>query len=271
MRENTQALRADSAFSVITGTDGLKWGKLVCSSPRDAHNFARKYARTPNESQWTTYPRWIGLDTQAFPDFEETGIAHYPRSQVEASKADLPASSFRPSQSRAAVTGALWDVPAVLANIPLAARTRVRTKIAPVNLKISFAYSGMIDEKEITPRIAKLARAIWGYTMKGGAVTLTVYNTCLFSGNYGKLFPSDIKGLIVETKVNAADVAALALATSPAFFRSIAAPLQSACSLQNGDMLYPHETPLPGVIQASGISQRIHEALDKAIEALRIE
>ena len=261
MRANTSAILASPEYSLINAPAGKKWAKLAFPSPRAAQSFALQHAGTPNETSWASSgENWMGLDKQPLRDFQASGVAHYPRDCVSKAVATLPAKRNRFAGPRASITGAVWDVPAVLSGVPLCARTRVRDKLPPQNIKIVFTVSAGISVETMAPILARIAKALWDYTIRGGAVSLTLYNIGKIQSSQGAM------GLIVETRINAADVASLSLALSPAFFRTVTGPLMTATSEDTRDSIsIPRkaENPIPGALFIGGVME---EALLAAAE-----
>jgi|SRR6478736_1048448 len=267
MRANTQAINALPEYSTVETPQGV-YGKLSFSSTLHAHRIALEHARDTNSDIWHSGSIWEGLDKQKREDFDKTHIADYPLSLVKSESAKLPHKATRLSNPRAAVTGAVWNIPAVLANIPLSARTRQRAKLPPKAFKLGFFMSAGIDAETMGKLTARIARAIWDYTMAGGSASLTI----AMCGNYRFVTSTGTKGLIVETKVNCSDIAGISLALSPAFFRTICGPLMTACSDARGDGIpCPQHSPLPAdYLWLGGIMDRAIEAAEQIIKELSI-
>lgn len=266
-------LRANSiAVTALTTpyTDpiGRVWGKLYSPSPRACHQTSIEHARTDNElSVFEGGSDWLGLGDQTPQAFDRTGIADYPLALTKKALASLPAVRHIPSAIRPAVSGAVWNIPAVLANLPLSALTRVRAKLAPVNLKFAIRYSANVSPESVAPLAAKLSKAIHDYAQRGGVVTLTLYKfSCTVN--------PDSYGFISEVRVNANDLAQIALALSPAFSRVVQMTLAKAYSTRNRDSLkvvddYP-EKIIPGAILLEGHGYRMQKAFETAIAILKI-
>lgn len=272
MRVNTQALTSDPRFSFVETPKQGKWGKLKFQNPREAHKAAVAWARTGNEQVWQSSGfNWQGLGAQPRDDFDACGIAQKPRDLMKNATATLVRKPSRAGKSAPAITGGTWSVPAVLANLPLAAIARQRTKLPPVNLRLALTWSSSVRDETLAPTFAKLARSIWDYTLAGGAVTLTVYGC-------GKVrsSTSGAKGLIVECRVPATDIAQLSLGLSVVFLRTIAGPLCTAFSGYPSDNILvpdPSEIPLPaGTIYIGGRTRSgdIGSNLDDALKTLQV-
>lgn len=257
MRSNTLAIRSLPQFSKVTGNDGKPWDKLVFPSVRELHQTVIDHARTKNEAEWTT-GYFCGLESQPLADFDSSGKANTAFDAFTAAVAKLP-DIKRAGTMRAAVSGSYWDVPSVLANLPLAARTRVKSRLAPVNFRIALDFSGAVDAKTVAPYTAKLARAIWDYQLAGGVCTLTVLHLSDLS---------DHSRIYAETRVNTSDMAALSLALSPICARALAYALFSAASPRTRDHLPMNDDSqaIPGGCFA--MEGRSNEAFRKSAEAL---
>lgn len=264
MRDNTAALMAIPEFSVQTGTDGAPFGMLRFNSVSHAHEACKRYARTDNENGWKS-PGFLGLGDQTLHSFDTTGQSTRATELTKTAAAALPKIRNKPGKIGPAVTGGYWDIPSLQAGLPLAARAKQRTKLAPKNIRIFCAYSGMIDSEFMAPISARIAKAIWDYTLEGGVVTLTV-----FSG--GQISNPACGGQgIIETRANASDISAIALALSPAYMRGISCAM--VCALSNT----PHESIpiirkqiIPNAYFMSGIGREIEKAAAAVIEALQI-
>jgi hypothetical protein len=209
MRANTQALTQSPAASVIRGTDGREYLRLSYPSVRACQQAALQHARTSNESLWLSSPSWLGLGEQSVADFDATGCAKESLKAVQNAAAKMAQRPTKSSRPHAAITGGFWDVPSVLQGLPLAARARQRTKLPPRNIKLGISISADVDAAQMSALTVQLARAIWDYTLAGGAVRLSI-------GDFSKVRNSPYAGAMVECQVNCADVAALATVLSPA-------------------------------------------------------
>lgn len=264
MRDNTRALMALPEFSKGMGTDNKPYGLLRFNSVAHAHETCKKFARTENELSWKN-PDFIGLNGQTLASFDSTLKANYPTECTKKAVASLEKICNRPGKIGAGVTGGYWDIPSLQAGLPLAARIKTRTKLAPKNIRIFCAYSGMIDADFMAPISAKIAKAIWDYTLEGGVVTLTVLSGGVINnsecGNRG----------IIETRVNATDISAISLALSPAYTRGISCAMVCALSDNRRDSLpIIRGQIIPNLHFMSGIGKEIKAAADRVIAALKI-
>lgn len=264
--EHTQSIIASPCFSFITGADKREWASMIFQSPHEGHAFSMRYARTPGQSGGSeTDPSWAGLgDKQTRDDFDRSGIAEYSKSLVLGSNAKLPPSTRRPHRVLPAVCGAQWSIPAVLANLPLSALTRARTKLPPVSIRLAFFMSAGITAESMAPLTARIARAIWDYTMEGGAVSLSIFHTSGVRSQH-------CSGILSETKVQTSDIAGLSLALSPAYYRAVFLPLMKAFS----DDLYDsgavvRTNPVPNSNWIGGPMRDAIIAAEAVIQALRI-
>lgn len=261
----TDAIMAEPTYKQFTGADNKQWSSISTASPRAMQELVIKHARKIDI--WNLEnTKWAGLASQSRADFDTTGIADYPRNLVQKAQASLPAKRSRPANIRASLTGSVWNVPAVLANIPLAAQTRVRQKLTPLNLRIAFVASANVNIEKMGELTAKIARAIWDYTLAGGVVTLTVFHVALV-----KKSRTGSIGLSVEIKIPTTDVAALSLGLSPTFLRTCAGPLMTAFSDYPSDSLYPSSTnPIPNSYYIGGVSGDAIIAANAILKQLEI-
>ncbi len=271
MRANTTALLADSRFSLIDTPKG-KWAIFRTQSPREMLDAAKAYSRTPNEQAWRGGGAdWQGLGPEQDQDsLDSSGIPMRARNAMQSATAALVRKPSRPGQIRPSIVGGTWSVPAVLANLPLAARTRIRSKLPPLSIRIVCTWSASVRDSDLAPMFAKLARAIWDYTLAGGAVDLRAYGL-----GFARASSTGAKGIILETRVPCSDVSQIALALSNVYFRAITGPLCTAFSESTQDSIrVPQSTdnPIPGSIYIGGRTStgNIGPTLEKALEALAV-
>jgi hypothetical protein len=267
MRANTRAIHALPEFSLTQSPDGKTWGRIRAPIARIVQ-LCKDHACTRNEEGWTSSgSRWLGLRDQRREDFHATGVATYPLELVKATMATLPQKRSRFAEPRAAVTGAYWDVPSVLANLPLAARTRVRNKLPPKHYKIALSMSCNVDAEDMAKRVARLVSALWDYTKAGGVCTIDM-------AYLGRVRASSLAadGLIVQFTLNASDLSAAAVAISPAFFRAVAGPLMTAFSEHDGDSIpIPEKSPFdPSWLYIGGVGSASLDAFDKIAKELAL-
>lgn len=271
MRQNTIDLRALPQFSTYDNK-GEKWGKLSFPSVRACHDASRTHARTSNESIWHgAGAEWLGLAKQSIPDFDKTGIATEPLRQLQDAQTKLPKQHTRLAQPHAAVTGGYWDTPSVLAGLPLSARTRKRAKLPPKDVKIAFFVSGGISAEAMAAITAKIAHAIWDYTLEGGAVNFSVAYCGQTHRSYSSHPTEEYSGFCVEFKVNCSDTATMALGLSPTMCRAVGYPL--ICALTEADrngIPSPKGCPLPGYLWIGGVLRDALKAGDTVIQSLQI-
>lgn len=268
MRSNTSAILADPHFTLVDTPQG-KWGKLTTSTPREMLTLCKQHARTPNEISWVRNSPWAGLGSQTSESLDATGIPEHSRDMLQKATAQLVRKPSKAGRVTPSIVGGSWSVPAVLANLPLAARSRARTKLPPLNIRLVCTYSASVDEARLSAIFAKLARAIWDYTLAGGAVDLRVYGI-----GFTRRTTTGAKGLICETRVPASDMSQLALALSPMFLRAVTGPLMTAFSDSPDDSIMvpqPSDNPIPGSIYIGGRTRsgQLPE-LSKVLEALSV-
>lgn len=271
MRDNTAAIIAHKGFSLFETINPFskkpeKWAKLFFPSIGETHAFAKKHARSDNENIWLHSPSWCGLATQEIPDFDNTGIATYIRDLVISSEGKMPHKLSKLANPHMAITGGYWDTPSVIAGLPLAARTRKRAKLPPRSIRLAFFMSAGIDSERMSALTAKITRAIWEYTIAGGAVDLHVAYIGL-----ARRTSTGACGIAIETRVNVSDVASIALAISPAMYRTICGPLQTAFSESARDGIPPPQfSPLKGYLWIGGTLEAAIKAAEQTIKDLQI-
>lgn len=249
------------------GTDNRPWARLTFPSIRAQQLIVAAHARTPNESCWDD-PQWVGLGFQSTSDFDTRGIADSPLALMLEASAKLPDTFKSLAEPRAAVTGAVWSVPDVMAGVPLSARTRVRSKLAPINLRIAMQYLSGVDNQTIAPLAARLAKAIYAYTLAGGVVSLSVIKF----GQFSRPATDGVTRAFIETKVNTSDRAEIALAFSVTYNRSLGSALLCALSPAQAEII-PRETShsIPGKpVYVAGGDYAVKQALEEVIKSLAI-
>ena len=266
MRDNTSAIISSPEFSLFQSIDGQRWGKLRFESTGHCMAFSAQHARTSNEHSWGKNSDWVGLETQSVDSFWNSGIAEHSKNLVMQESGKLKDKPSRPGEFRATITGGFWDTPSVIAGLPLAARSRVRTKLPPKSLRIAIFMSAGVDAASMAKVTAKIAHALWQYTLAGGAVTLDVaYVGMLRASSTGA------KALAVETRVNASDVASLSAALSPVWFRCVAGRLITATSDSPDDSIWPaRKCPFPNTLWIGGSMGDALRAGDAVLKELAL-
>jgi len=265
MRANTSALYASPEVSIITGTDGRPWVRGKFPSLQALHALVKTHARTENERNWAD-PSFIGLRFQSRASFDSTGKADAAYAAFSKALGALPEKRI-PSTIRPAISGAVWSVPDVMAGVPLAARTRMRIKVAPLNLRLGIDFSSGVSAETVAPYTARIAKAIWAYHEAGGVVSLTMIH-------FTVTLPDDGARFYSETAINTSDSATLSVALSPIMARALVYPFFSALSKATRDplpMSYDHDTIPGGVHMLKGSSAcDFAESAEKIIAQLRI-
>jgi hypothetical protein len=203
-----------------------------------------------------------GLGAQTFNDYLKSHNATHALALTRKAIAEMKAPVRTFSRPVATITGGHWDVPSVLANLPLAARARVRTKLAPINLHFVTWYGSISDIAPIFPLAARLAQAINTYTIAGGIVTLRV--TAIAEGQ-------DQKFAKVASSVNVvtSNLSEVATALSPTFHRVTQIPLRQV--IQHGYSSLPQTGNfIPGARELIGPQEKLVAAFEKAISDLKI-
>lgn len=264
----TPSLLNQPGVSIVRGADNKQWVRFT-GNPRDIHRLTRENARGQNGRQWWNSQNWNSIPGQDWPTLDASGVADFPLQLIRQAKASLPDKPMRPGRAMPAVTGAVWDIPAVQAGLPLAARTRARVKLPPRDIRLGLSISGAVTAEKLARALAPLANAINAYTKAGGAVSLTVYDAAMF------FYPpaNGTVGAYIETRINASDEAAVAFALSPAFPRNVSYPLIAECSGRAGDALKvcrPAEFPVKGVTALSGYGDDIFREVSAIVETLKV-
>lgn len=272
MRANTREIHARPELSAITSPQGEAWGLLRFSNPSACLAAVREYGLTPNERNWSNNSNWIGLNKQSHASFLDCGVSEHSKTLVQKESRKLSDSPSRPGTFRPAITGGYWDTPSVIAGLPLAARTRVKTKLPPKTLTICMSMSAGINAEAVAKIAARIAHAVWQYTIAGGAVTIDVaFCGYVRASSYAPVSGKPVHGLIVQTRVNASDVAALATVLSPVWFRGATGRLITAFSEHNSDSIpIPHKCPLSNAFWIGGVMQEVLEAGNKVLASLRL-
>lgn len=271
MRANTRALLSDPRFSVRDFGPKGKWGMLSFSSPREALEASKQHARTENEKIWHGDPKWQGLGAQSLESLDAAGIAEHPLAAIRAANAALPHKQSRPGIIQPSIAGGAWSIPAVLAGLPLAARSRARTKLAPLTINLVCAWSASVSDEKLSPVFAKLGRALNDYTLAGGSVSLFLHYI-----GFLRAGPIDsIRGAIIRMRAPTADLAQLSLGCSVAAFRAVSGPLITALSDSRRDTIaIPQaiDNPIPASIYLGGRTSTgdIGPSLASTLEALAI-
>lgn len=271
MRENTQALISDPRFSVQDFGPKGKWGMLRFASPREMLECVIAHAWTDNERVQDRDPHWLGLGSQSLADLAKTGIPAHALAQIKQASAALPHKFSRPGIIQPAIAGGSWSIPAVLVGLPLAARSRARTKLAPLTINLVCAWSASVTETTLAPTFARLARAIHDYTLAGGAVTLT----CHYLSHLTSYPIPGLSGAGVSIRIPANDLAQIALGCSVMANRVCAMRLRKALSTTPDDSMLPIEAPsnpIPASIYLGGRTETgdIGPSLASTLEALAI-
>jgi len=193
---------------------------------------------------------WAGFEKQALGKLLSTGIIDAALADFEKVQAKLITHAI-PDRPLPSVTGGVWVTPLVLANVPMCARLRTRTKLPPKNLELAVNVSAVVEASDITASLARIARAAWDYTLSGGAITITV--------NYVHHFTEpqtwkreDMHGVIHSIKVPLTNVAALASAVSSQQYRGTDMQAAKALSGYRDDGLPVTTLIKPGLLHVTG-------------------
>jgi len=209
--------------------------------------------RIPNELG----AHWAGVESESLTDFTQNGVSKDAFAAFDAATTSLHADRFQPGAPVAAVAGGAWVVPLVLANHPMAARLRTRTKLPPKNIDIAVTVSASVKWQTLTNSLARLAHAAWAYIEAGGAVRLTVHHISGFSKER-----HGAHGIIVSLQAPLTSKAGFATACSTQVKRAHVIELAIGCGEPRVPRAYWHK---PGLFTIDG------SARDAAVlEALRV-
>lgn len=252
-------VRVQPEFSLdAKGTGWLKFRSVA-----HAIQFQKDYANEEKRPDRSYMDDWNGLGEQPFSDYLATHTATHPLKLTLAARAQMTAPPMTYNRPTAAITGGLWDNVSVIQNLPLAARRRVRTKLAPVNLHFVTWYGSISDIAPIFPLTARLSAAINAYIIAGGAVTLRV--TGIAEGE-----DADFRHVASSVNVQTASLAEIATALSPTFHRVTQIPLRQC--MQRGYASLPRTANfIPGARELLGPKAALVAAFEKAIADLKIQ
>jgi hypothetical protein len=155
----------------------------------------------------------------------------------------------------------------VLANTPLAARSRIRKKLNPLNIRIAAFFSGGISAEKLAPLTARLAHALYAYTQAGGTVNLTVGFISSVKDSEGRFNQA-----FVGCKVNAADLSNLSTILSPVGFRALGGRMLTAlCDSRNNPTRgFATDYGLPNTVFLSGRLEEIFSSAEAVFKQLEI-
>lgn len=246
--------------------DEKRIGWLKFPSVASAIAFHTKFARNVGQgadmSLSSMGKEWHGLGKQTLGQYLDSRVAQHALDLTLAARAAMQQPQMTYSRPTAAITGAVWDVPSVIQNLPLAARRRVRTKLAPINLHFVTWYGSISDIGPVFLLAARLACAINAYTIAGGVVTLRV--TAIAEGD-----DSTYARVASSVNVQTSSLAEIATALSPTFHRVTQIPLRQC--MQRGYASLPRSPNfIPGARELLGPKQALVAAFEKAISDLKI-
>lgn len=178
-------------------------------------------------------PQWFGSTWSGNPETADQFCAsHIFPSAVDAFEKSLAKfkTSLLPGALNPATAGGAWIVPLVLANNPMPARIRARTKLPPKNLSVLVSMAGFVEWQAITESTARLAMAAWEYIKAGGAVRLTYRSV----SGFAMMDPSSRgpRGLVVSIEIPLTSKSELASACSAQIDRGPGSALAQALSEQ---------------------------------------
>lgn len=97
-----------------------------------------------------------------------------PLAAIRAANAALPHKQSRPGIIQPSIAGSAWSIPAVLAGLPLAARSRARTKLAPSQSTLSAPGRLALVTKSF-PRLCQARTSPKRLYPRGGSVSLFLH------------------------------------------------------------------------------------------------
>jgi hypothetical protein len=261
-RNDPSIVRSQPEFSV----DDKGCGWLKFPSVAAAIAFHAKFARNPNERDYEPAPfdEHYGLGAQTFADYLESRVAKHPLELTVKARASMQEPRKTYDKPVATVTGAVWNIPAVLQNLPLAARSRIRTKLAPIHLHFVTWYGSISDIAPIFPLAARLASAINAYIIAGGVCTLRV---TAIAESQDSMFSRHVASSV---NVQTSNLGEIATALSPTFHRVTQIPLRQC--MQGGYASLPRAANfIPGARELLGPKSALVAAFEKAITDLKID
>jgi hypothetical protein len=263
MRANTLAIRQAPEYSCHEGTQTVTF-----RSPSHALAFMREHASTYNERRDDIDEKsslsWYGLGAQqSLREFYDTGRHNLMADLALKTAATMPAARKVAGRARPAVTGGAWNVPAVIIGLPVAARIRPRTRLAPIHLHFITFMGSVSDAMSIIPAAVKLARAMNAYALAGGQVLAKVTAIALHDAD-------GIARSASTVHFSATDLASTVLALSPAFHRGVQIPMRQAMSVRNHDSLRRPVNWFPNSYDLTSNAGAIAKQFEAACEALKI-
>jgi hypothetical protein len=180
---------------------------------------------------------WCGLGEQTIGEIISKGYADKPLADMRKANANLnPGTLALGGRLIPSVAGGVWNVPEYLSGNPLCARVKPREKLPAKTIRVGFRAVSTVAPEKISTFSAMLTRAIWSYTLKGGAVSLRVsYNM-----HYRQQSPDGADGCIIELTIPLSSESSFAFGFSTAIYRGFMLGIASrAMSPVWGDSI-PH-------------------------------
>ncbi len=142
-------------------------------------------------------------------------------------------------------------MPEVINGMPLPARIRLRDRLAPKRFSVQVECTAGVDFKIIAESAAKVARAAWEYTLRGGVAIIEArYTYCLRLPNK----QTGVKGLLIKVTPSLSSEWEIANAISVQAYRPLGMNLAIAMSGQAHDLIpVPYFIPPAGTATLHGL------------------
>lgn len=161
---------------------------------------------------------WNGLGDQSRADLIATARGENALKAFNAAQVKLEADTLRiGGRAIPAITGGAWVIPQFLASNPMCARAKPRARLPHKDFKFTLQCSAFVNESELGSIGAAIARSLWDYTLNGGTATLTMGYIYGFTNDS----PTGETAVYFEVNIPLASSNSVALALSPAFYRSV--------------------------------------------------
>lgn len=194
---------------------------------------------------------WAGLGEQSKPAFYAAQGSDNALEAFRAAQASLDHSTL-PGSVQARPNGGAWVIPEVIKGAPLPARVRIRDRLAPKRFAVRIECTASVNFQVIAESAAKIARAAWDYTMRGGvAIVEASYFYCFAISNQ----QTGAKGLLIRVTPTLSSEWEIANAISVQAYRPLGMNLAIAMSgLQSDDIPVLYVIPPKGTATLHGTS-----------------
>ena len=201
---------------------------------------------------------WLGFASEEGRNaFFRDGYSAEAVNDMRDARAQL-ASTGQTSTLKSATVGA-WDIPSVLAGLPVSAMRRATIPAPPLSIRVNIAPRTKATAQTIATQTARLANAVRAEILKGRAISLTVVSAHKILKNHGKYIAGDTTLLTVPVDASRDDE--LATALSMQFYR---------CALIRCNGVDPRKTggiPVDGAINFGDNNTRMMSELNAILAA----